>query len=221
MRIRKVEVDWGNGKAALDCRHENNRCLPVIGLLGPTASGRTMLMKSVIRLFRNAMYDGTSFHDWKQVSCSVEFDLGSAISTGVIRSGEVVQKLVYPEMKFEQYKLTGGILVYGSEQRCHFAVKDESPRCFGESLIYTVLNDLYMGKVSNSVIWVDDFALGLDDDMAREYLRVLIRKSMEGDNQLIVSTDREVLLQGVGAEGIRVLGSSGTNVVERVLKSLK
>lgn len=221
MRIRRAEIDWGTGKASLDCRGEGGRSLPAIGLLGSTSSGKTMLMQAVLRLFRSSIYEVGKFSDWKQVSSTVEFDLGSAIATGVIKNGEIVQKLVYPEMSVEESKLSGGVLLYSSHQRSFFACKDGDDRSFGESLVHVVLNDLYKGKVTNSVIWVDDFALGLDDSCARDFLSALIRKSMEGDNQLIVSANREALLQGLGSESIRTLRPSGTNVVETVLKKLK
>ena len=221
MRIRRVQMDWGTGKADLDLRHENNIPLQAIGIVGGNDAGKTMLMNAVLRTFRSALHDLVSFEDWKQVSCNVEYDLGSAISTSVIKDGKIVQKLVYPEMLLEEAKLSGGILFYSTNQRAFFATKEASGRSFGQSLIYTVLNDLYKHKVTNSVIWVDDYNLGLSDDSALDFLQVLIRKSMEGDNQLIVSAHREAVLQGIGSQGIRVLRPSGTKAIEAVLKSMK
>lgn len=219
MRLRKIEIDWGKGVVALDCRGEGGHIpLPVVGILGPTGSGRTMMMKLVNRLFRNSIREEASFADWKGVNGSVEFDLGSVIATGVVRDGTIVQRLTFPEMSMSEGKLMGGILSYGSE-RGAFPVFD-APMTFGERCMRGVLHDLYKGEVKNSVIWVDDFALGLDDSLARDFLQTLIKKSLERDNQLIVVSDREVLLQGIGWDNIRALRERDTNLVERVIKSL-
>jgi len=222
MRIRRIEVEWGNGKVSLDCRSEGNLPLPVVGILGSSASGRSMLMKMVLSSFRNTMHGSlTSFEDWKEVSGYVEFDLGSAISSCVIRNGKIVQKLTYPDMDTREMTLSGGCLFYSSQERLFFASKAVSNQSFAETLIQPILHDLYKGNIRNSVIWVDDYALGLDDNVAQEFLRVLIRKALERDNQLIVSCDREGLLLGAGSEAIRVLRPSGTNLVEKVIKGLK
>jgi hypothetical protein len=177
-----------------------------------------MMMKLVNRLFRNSIREEASFPDWKGVAGFVEFDLGSGISTGVVRDGAVVQRLTFPEISMSDGKLQGGILSYGSE-RGAFPVFD-APMTFAERCMRGVLHDLYKGEVKNSVIWVDDFALGLDDSLAREFLQTLIKKSLERDNQLIVVADREILLQSVGSENIRALRERDTNLVQRVIKSL-
>jgi len=219
MRLRKLEIDWGKGLVELDLRGEGGHSLPVVGVLGPTGSGKTLLMRAAMRLFRNSIREDAHFPDWKGISASVEFDLGSGISTGVIKDGFVVQRLTFPEMSMSEGKLMGGILSYQSE-RGAFPVFD-TPMTFAERCMRGVLHDLYKGEIRNSVIWVDDFALGLDDSLSREFLQILIKKSLERDNQLIVSADREALLQGVGSDNIRVLKGHGTNFIENLIKSFK
>lgn len=218
MRLRKIEIDWGDGRVEFDLRGEGGHVRPVIGLLGPTGSGRTMLMRSVIRLFTNSVNVGIGFDDWAGVDASVEFDLGNVIGTGVIRNGVIVQRLVYSDVKMGEFKLYGGILSYGAE-RGAFPVSGAS-LTFAERCMRGVLHDLYKGEIKNSVIWVDDFALGLDDSLAREFLQTLIKKSLEKDNQLIVVADRELLLQGVGPDCIRTLRERSTNLIQRVIKTL-
>lgn len=217
MRLRKIEMDWGKGKVSLDLRSGGGHSSSVVGLLGSTGSGRTMLMTAAMRLFRSSIRETVKFEDWRGVSATVEFDLGSTIATGVIRDGEVIQGLVYPEMTVSEGRLSGGILAYHSDRGC-FPFNGANNDA--ERFIRPILHDLYKGEVRNSIIWVDDFAMGLDDSCARDFLSVLVKKSMERDNQLIVSADREVLLQGVGAENIRVLQAQDTNFIQRVIGSL-
>jgi ABC-type ATPase with predicted acetyltransferase domain len=220
MRVRRLEVEWDGGKATVDMRSESGSPLPIVGIVGGNGSGKTLLQTMALRLFRKAMYHNTCFLDWDKVSGYGEFEYGSAIATGVVKQGKIVQSLVFPDTVMKDRQVLGGLLMYNlkSVTRSMLSVTEDSG--IGSDLVYTVLSDLYKGEIRNSVIWVDSFDMGLDDFSAREFLRVLIKKSLERDNQLIVSTARRELLSGIGEDSIRQLGA-GTNVVERVLKSLR
>ena len=223
MRVRKVEVDWGNGKAILDCRNEGGRVLPIVGINGPNASGKTMLLKAVYRSISASVASAGRdmvFFDWDNVKATVELDLGSTIATCIIEAGKVKQRLVGVDIKVDYPNMTDGAMLYEYGMRAYIAHINVTKLSFAESVMKPILSDLYKGKVRNSVIWVDDFSRGLDDSVAREFLQVLTKKSMEGDNQLIVSTERESLLVGMGPENLRSLRNSGTNLVSTVLKNL-
>lgn len=220
MRVRKVEVDWGTGRASLDCRNESGRPLPIVGLHGPNASGKTMLMRAVTRSISASVGRDMAFLDWNKIKATVELDLGSTIATCVIDAGNVKQRLVGVDMKVSYPNLTDGAMFYEYGMRAYIAHINVTELSFAESVMKPILEDLYKGKIRNSVIWVDDFSRGLDDSVARDFLQVLTKKSMEGDNQLIVSTEREGLLVGMGPESWRPLRGSGTNLVSTVLKRL-
>jgi len=220
MRVRKVEVDWGTGKASLDCRNSSGRVMPVVGLHGPNASGKTLLLRAVCRSISASAGRDMVFLDWDNIKATVELDLGSTIATCIIDSGKVKQRLVGVDMKVDYPNLTDGAMFYEYGQRAYIAHINVTELSFAESVMKPILSDLYKGKIRNSIIWVDDFSRGLDDSVARDFLQVLTKKSMEGDNQLIVSTERESLLAGMGPESWRPLRSSGTNLVSTVLNSL-
>jgi len=210
-------MNWGKGQVSLDFRTEGGQVAPIIGILGSTCSGRTMLMSAAIRLFRSSIRERMTFMDWKGVDATVEFDIGCGIVSGVIRDGTVVQSIVYPDMRLEEARLSGGVLVYHSD-RGRFPFNNSSSSA--ESFIRPILHDLYKGEIKNSVIWVDDFAIGLDDSCAQDFLNILVKKTLERDNQLIVSADRESLLAGVGADNIRRLAAQDTNFIQRVIQTL-
>lgn len=216
MRLRRIEVDWGKGNVIFDLRGEEARPLPVVGLFGSSGSGKTILMKAARWIFRNGANENSNFPALEGVNSLVEFDLGSGIATGVIRNGTIVQKLVYPEMTMSEGKISGGMLFYGSERANFFVF--QAPLASSEICVRNILHDLYKGTIENSVIWIDDFSLGLDDDLSKEFLQILIKKSLERNNQLIVSTNREEFLQGVGSENIRTLAKLDTNLLQRVIK---
>lgn len=220
MRVRKVEVDWGTGKTSLDCRNEGGRVLPIVGLYGLNASGKTLLMRAVARSISASVGRDMAFLDWDKIKATVELDLGSTIATCVIEAGKVKQRLVGIDMKVDYPSLTDGAMFYEYGMRAYIAHINVTELSFAESVMKPILEDLYKGKIRNSVIWIDDFSRGLDDSVARDFLQVLTKKSMEGDNQLIVSTERENLLVGMGPESRRPLRSSGTNLVSTVLKRL-
>jgi nicotinamide riboside kinase len=193
--------------------------LPIIGIVGNNASGKTMLMKAVCRSISASGRD-MCFLDWNNVNATVEVDLGSAIATCVIERGKVKQKLVGLDMKIDYPNLQDGGMFYEYGMRAYISHINITELSFAETVIKPILEDLYKGKVRNSIIWVDDFARGLDDFVARDFLQVLTKKSLEGDNQLIVSCERESLVAGMGSESLRPLRSSSEGLVSSVLKRL-
>lgn len=222
MRVRRLEADWGSGKATVDLRGESGSPLPIVGIVGGNGSGKSMLQKMALRLFRNAMYPDTSFADWAAVSGYGELEYGGAIATGVVKQGKVVQSLVFPDTVLKERQVLGGLLGYNSAlcMRSFISGVDLDSGGLGVEMARSVLTDLYKGDIRNSVIWVDSFDAGLDDSCAREFLRVLVKKTLERDNQLIVSTARRELLSGIGDDAIRQLGA-GTNVIDKILKTLR
>lgn len=214
MRIRKVEVTWPSGSANLDFRKKGGHPFPVVGIYGANGSGKSIAAEVVIKLFRSSVSQYNTFLDYDTVSGSVEFDLGSSIGTGVMRDGIIVQSLVYSGMKVEGKKITGGFLMYNNNSR--FCMKQSSViECCGERVVNPVLSDLYNGDIRDSVIWVDSFDIGLDISCAREFLQLLIRKSLERDNQLIVSSCNRDSLLSLGENSLSLGG--GKNVVQSFL----
>ena len=208
MRIRRLEAEWGGGKVNVDLRGESGNPLPIVGIVGGNGSGKSLLQKVGLRLFVTALDSRRCFLDWDDVSGYMECEYGGAISSGVVKKGKIIQNMVFPQSTMSAGILDNGCLFYSSSS------------LLSGNHVGAVLADLYKGKVSNSVLWVDSFDFGLDDSSAREFLKVLVKKSLERDNQLIVSTARRELLSGIGEDAVRQL-SSGTNVVEKLLKTLR
>lgn len=218
MRLRRVSVDWGVGRASLDLRGSGGQAMPIVGVAGENGSGKSMLRQAAIRLFSSSFSDKgeQSFADWKGVNAEVEFDIGSGICTGVMKNGVIVQRLAYTGMKVEDKGLRGGFLSYDNLERSFHSWKH---RDYSQGVVGIVLSDLYNKDVRDSFIWVDDFTLGLDSYSARKFLDILIRKTLEKDNQLVVSCHDKNLLSGIGDDHVRIL-AGGTNVVDAVLRTL-
>lgn len=213
MRIRRIEAEWPKGKVSIDLRGESGNPLSIIGIVGGNGSGKSLLKKMVIRLFRNAMYPNTCFLDWDEISGYAEFEYGGAIATGVVKRGKIVQSLVFPDTVLKDRQILGGLLSY------EISLNNFTNAGF-EALSRNVLSDLYTGDIKNSVIWVDSFDIGLDSDNRKEFLRLLIRKSLEKNNQLIVSTAHKEALSEIDEQGIRNIGS-GENIIHNILNDFK
>ena len=70
MRIRKIEADWGSGRRAIDLRGAGGYSLPLVGIVGNNGSGKTLLMKSVVTIFRKSV-NNTISTAWEQLNATV------------------------------------------------------------------------------------------------------------------------------------------------------
>jgi ABC-type dipeptide/oligopeptide/nickel transport system ATPase component len=208
MRIRRLEVDWVCGKSVVDFRSESGSPLPIIGIVGNNGSGKSLLQSMALRLYSSSLGTNRIFLDWDEVSGYCEYEYNGSICTGMVKSGKIIQSIVHPNTVMGDRKVSDGCLFF------------DTSGILDGNLIVPVCSDLYRGEIRNSVIWVDSFDVGLDDNNAQEFLKVMVKKSLERNNQLIVSTVRRHLLSGIGEDAIRQLGN-GTNLVTGALKNLK
>lgn len=197
MRLRMVQADWGQGLVSLDLTGEGGYPLPIVGVVGNNGSGKSVLMNMAARLFRDAVSTTpTCYLDWDKIEGSAVFEYGRAISTAIMDKGKVIQRLVFPDMKQVGRNLENGVLIY---DRMNAAM-------YGGNQVHCVLRDLYGGTIKNSVLWVDDFDRGLDEENCKRFLQVLTKKALEGDNQLVVSSMRQDLWRlGVELKCMRAL----------------
>jgi len=223
MRIRRVQVEWSTVKANLDLRNEAGLPLSLVGIVGPNGSGKSLLQLLALRCFKNSMSPNTVFLDWDDVSGSVEMEYGGAIATAIVHNGKIVQNLVFPNMTVDKMRMQGGVLGYTRHRFSWELARwgESNEMGLGEKGITSILHDLYKGDIRNSVIWVDDFAIGLDKENSSRFLQTLIKKCLEKSNQLIFSTTGNA---GVGESGVSVectrFLADKVDLVSTVLKKL-
>ncbi len=222
MRLRKVTAQKGGLSLNVSFLGEGGFPTDVIGIVGGNLSGKTLLTRVILHTYVMSvapLAHESSLLAMRGIDGSVEFEY-SGITLGVIREGKMVQRAVIGS-GLRENGLTGGLLVYDSVMRAHQTLTYPvgGNVTFGENLVLQVLRDLYKGIISNSVIVVDDFDLGLDFSGAREFLSILVRKSLETHNQLIVTTKHASLLNGIPSTAHRNLGD-GTSLVGLSVKNL-
>lgn len=216
MRIRKIELNYQHGKKLADCRGSGGHPLPVVGLYGNNNSGKTLMMLSASAIFAKAV-TGSSQKLWEKVSSTIEFDLGGSISTGAIKNGVIIQNIVNPGIKHDKASYSNGLLVYDVNRVFNNLAKGKD---FAISSISWIIEDYMRVNIKNSVIWIDSFDLGLDCNTANDFLKFLIKKSLEKDNQLIVSTNRIESLSHMPSESRILIGDSRSSVIDQVMIGL-
>jgi len=220
MRLRRATVKGLGMDIDLDFRGARGEYQQITGIIGGNGSGKTSVIEAVGSLLNRGV------HHRKGVESSVEFDIEGEIHTAILKEGCIMQGInkgwfrsgliQYGEGK----PIREALLVYDSLVRVSHCARNYSTAPMAVGLVAQVLQDFYKWDIQNSVVLVDDLEMGLSDSSAREFLQALIRKILEKDNQLIVTTRREACLSVIPVESWRRLGE-GTKVVEEALKTMK
>jgi predicted ATPase len=219
MRLRRVTMRGLGMDVEMDFRGARGEYQQITGIIGGNGSGKTTLVESIGATLRRGSYLR------KEVERVVEFDIDGEIHSSVIREGAVVQGISKGFFSWRGFTVEGrpvrdALLVYDSLVRVSHCARNYSTAPMAVGLVAQVLQDFYKWDIQNSVVVIDDLEMGLSDSSAREFLQALIRKVLEKDNQLIVTTRRESCLSLIPVESWRRLGE-GTKVVEEAIKTLK
>lgn len=221
MRLRRVMVRGDFGKIELDLRGSEGSVLDLCGVIGGNGAGKSLITGLVARAWLSgwAGYSEReiSEHPYRGVDSEVEFDIGNGISTAVIKGGKVVQSLPKLGTVITEKLIDNGLLAYGSQIRLNVACTKLEAHSLAISLVLQPLRDFYKFEVRNSIVVLDDWDMGLDDFCAREFLQLLVRKSLERNNQLIVMGRRMDGVMSLGTLNIRNLPLS-VNVVDEAMK---
>ena len=219
MRLRKLEISTGEQKITIDARNSGGVPLQALAIVGSNGVGKSLCMQVALRVFQTTAQSNTQATLFtKNIQATVEFEYQGGIHVGVIKDGILIQKPTPSKMTIEPQKTTDGCLFYDTKMRIH--ALDSNNTSVGMAFTKILLNDFYCNQIKNCLVWIDDFDLGLDVTNAKELLQVALRKCLERDNQLIVTTRNREIVELLGQEGIRVLSSSH-RYVDKVLKNIK
>jgi ABC-type dipeptide/oligopeptide/nickel transport system ATPase component len=219
VRLRKLEISTGEQRITIDTRNSGSVPLQALAIVGGNGVGKSLCMQVALRVFQSTAQDNhqpTLFT--KNIQATVEFEYQGGIHVGVIKDGVLIQKPSASGMLIEPRKLTDGCLFYDVKMRIN--ALDSNNTSIGMAFTTMLLQDFYYNQIKNSLVWIDDFDLGLDSENARVLLQVALRKCLERDNQLIVTTRNRELVELLGQDSIRVL-SSGVRYVDRAMKNIK
>lgn len=220
MRLRKVELDFGSGRVVVDTRGEGNFPYPVVSIVGNNGSGKSLLMSVVMRVFSATSMDRSDIKLFnKNVNAVVEYESNQEINVAVVDSGVLVQKPRSNSMRYEDSRLTNGCLYYDQAVLTDGMVMGDS---VVKTAITRVCEDLYTREIKNCLIMIDNFDLGMDRNNLSLYSKSIVKKAMERDNQLLVSTINASSTELLGMGLVRQMGAGAdiyTSVIERIGKS--
>lgn len=226
MRVRRVYTEKAGRVIDLNFCSERGAIRDIIGIVGDNGSGKTTLLESISHIWQCSLENRLKrvFLFDKAIGASIDFEVGGAITTGVFQGSEIKQNVI-TRVSYSSGGIQNGILYYGTFSRSMESVyrHGDSEGRFGSgkgysfNIVSLLLRDFYSGDIRDSVILIDDFDLGLSFSSARKLLQLLIRKSLEKNNQLIVTTVHEEVLEGIGEGSLFQLPSS-TDLIDTVVK---
>jgi ABC-type cobalamin/Fe3+-siderophores transport system ATPase subunit len=185
MRIRKIEVNFGKGKTIVDFRGESDMPMPLIGIAGKNGSGKSILQLVALRLFSSTAQEKDQIRVFDETIDAVcEFEVDNKIEVGVIRKGVIVQKPGSNKMQVKDNRVINGCLFYDTSLISSSLRTGES---YSKHMMSIILQDFYNREVKDCVVFIDNYDLGLDSDNHTLFVQSLIKKTLERDNQLIVT----------------------------------
>lgn len=192
MRIRKIEANFGHGKIIVDCRGDDSMPMSLIGIVGGNGSGKSLLHLVAMRLFSSTAQERDRIRVFdEKVDATCEFEIDNKIEIGVIRGGVIVQKPGDSRMRVQENRVINGCLFYDTVVLSRQLRTGES---YSKLMMKLILQDFYLREIKDCVVFIDNFDLGLDTVNHNLFLQTLIKKSLERDNQLIITcVDRERL----------------------------
>lgn len=218
MRLRKLDIDMGKGRFAIDLRNRGGVPLQACAIVGGNHSGKSLCYQVAMRAFQSTAQSSTGMRLFESnIQATIEFEYDGGIHAGVIRNGILVQKPGVSTMRIERNRITDGCLFY--DLRSRLSLLNDKSTSSGEALARILLQDFYKNEIRNCLVFIDDFDLGLDETNAVELLRLLMRKCLERDNQLVVTGSRRETYVSLGDDSIKFLVSS-VNMIEQVRSSL-
>lgn len=192
-------------------------CATAVALIGGNGTGKTRLSQFVRACYTAIVRDETCskrpVFDADAVGF-VEFEGAKGVTSVRIEAGRATVTGERCEATIDAGTVNGGMLLYDTQMlRMHMPADATNIVAIRNRF---VLKDLYVGRVRNSVIWIDDFDLGLDALNAGDFWRCVWRRSREFDNQLVCLALRSEAFVGLSSLALHVLPPTSVRVMNEL-----
>lgn len=177
---------------------------------GGNGAGKSLVCRVICEAFKPAVTKNIQSSlegDW-----TVEFEVGAEIGAVSIRNGKIDSLGLLKKYISLEEKVNNCVVVYGSSR----SMGPES-FCGGIRSSYAILHDLHMRQVSNSVIIIDDFDLGLTLPNQEKLFKHL-RKNYAAKNCQLIITVKEWTLDLLESQVIDL--SNQIDVISDTIKLL-
>lgn len=193
MKLRAVHVREHPrlGDLSVEFRSTDGKVDEACWLVGGCGSGKTMLTDMVAWAWGCALKNHGFSHLIKECRVRVDFEVGGEIA--VCDSGEYGRFGASPLLggKIDLKGMKNLVLKYGRERLNQGAIRSDDG-CTGVEAVYPLLDDISKGVVTDSVILVDDFDLGLDITDQKLFWSYLWKHHRSMGNQLIATGRRSM-----------------------------
>lgn len=225
LRLRKASLRSSSFSASISFLTETGRVQDVTGIAGSNLTGKTTLLRFIRNAYTSAAVEGAIFPRYfDDMDGEVDWEINGVISTSVLRKGQFTQNSLIPKLVLSHRnhvpeKLEDIFLSYDTQTRIGLLLVNELHSIPpAVTLLSQIFADFHNHKVKNSVVFIDDFNLGLDKSNQVVFLSKIIRTVLKRDNQLIVTCHESESLGGMDVANIRQLSGSYDVVGEAISK---
>lgn len=179
----------------LEFKEDNGSILNNVCVFGKNGSGKTYMMGCIARAWSACVLSKASTElPYVAKMLRIDFEVKNEIVSLHIRNG-IVEKsstLVKNAEVFvgDEAKVRHGIVYYASNRGAvtRSTVREGMGIAESVALTFPVIYDLHMRDVTDSVVMVDDWDMGLDVESARNFYSHLVKHTLSKGNQLILSS---------------------------------
>lgn len=182
MKIRSVYI-YGHkrlGDVTIDFR-ETNGVAEGLWLVGGCGAGKTFVTECIASAWGSGALNRSLPYEVQDCRVRVDFDVKGSVAVCQADNGRFSGS---PMLRIDSGSRSGLVLHYGMDRVNGF--KGSS----GVRSVQAIIQDLANGGITDSVILIDDFDLGLDSGDQKLFWSYLWRNYNSGGNQLIVTGKR-------------------------------
>jgi len=179
----------------LEFRDASAGILDVVMLFGGNGSGKSFILGSIARAWSSSILTGGSVElPYVSDLLRIDYELSNEIIGVHIRRGRLDKSSALAKgaevIVGDKPRVKNGIVYYSSNRGIisRSTIRGGFGLCDSICNIFPIIYDLHMRDVRDSIIMVDDWDMGLDEDARKGFYNHLVRHSSGRNNQVILSS---------------------------------
>lgn len=195
MRLRGYHIRGSSAVSDmnLEFRDSESNPLGVVLLLGKNGSGKSYILGSIARAWSNSVLTGGSSELlYVADMLRIDYEVGNEICGVHVRRGHLERSSTLAKVAEigDGSRVRNGVVYYSGDRSVltRNTVRGGTQLSESVSLVFPVVYDLHMRDVRDSIILVDDWDRGLDEEGRRGFYNHMVRHVLGKGNQLILSS---------------------------------
>lgn len=197
MRLRGYHIR-GSGTISdmnLEFRDEDSRSLNTVYIFGKNGSGKTFILSSIAHAWSHSVLTGGSSElPYVADMLRIDYELGNEICGVHIRRGRLDKSSALAKRSDigvgDNPHVNNGLVYYSSDRAGLSRSTVRGGMQISESVcnVFPIIYDLHHRNLRDSIILIDDWDKGLDEDSKKSFYSHLSRHALSRGNQLILSS---------------------------------